>query len=160
MRRICGGLEALLFESKSIPDCWIVWCPQVDVLTQGDHPDHAVALLEEAIRLVIESSINDLSIDDAGSELRRKRVVHPARLGVRAAESEDWPTYQRLLKMRESGQGSYLDLVDLDGFSEGPRRTALVSGDYWIETRSGVFKVDVSFDTYGYVPPEPLKVSD
>lgn len=154
--RIYRDLEALLIRADDVPGCWVAWCPQIDLVTQGDHPDHAAAMLEEAVRMVIEESINDVAMDSRG-DIVRKRVRMPERFGINADKSDDWPTYQKLLKQRDADRRgwSYFDLSELE---DGLDDVILVSGSYRIGTRSGVFKVEVDFDRFGFVPSETFRV--
>ena len=155
--RIHRDLECLLIkEVDGRRAYWLAWCPQLDVMTHGDHVDHAVAMLEEAVRLVIEDGINDMRVDGFGNTVW-KRVQLPERFGTKASEDESWDSYQRLLKDRDGKRRgfSYFDLAQLD---DGLDDHILVSGYYRIETRAGVFKVDVGRDRYGYVPAEVVAV--
>lgn len=136
---------------------WCSWCPEVDVFTQGDHPDHAVAMLEEATRMVIEHSINDCE-PDPGEEFtcRRKRVMHPLRNGRHAHKDDNWGKFQELKEMYEKHDD--FSPFPLGDFRDGLDEYILVGGNAHIETRSGVFKVDVGFDTYGFAPSEKYSV--
>lgn len=165
--RLRLGLHALIIADKDIPGSWFVWCPELDVATMGANPDNAAAMLEEACRMVVEDSINDIAVLSADSadgnlfkgEVVRKRVVHPARLGAKSHEDESWPTFQDMLeKSRERTITNKMNIIELTELADGLDETILVGGALNIETRSGVFRVDVSFDYYGYVPCEQFTV--
>ncbi len=165
--RLRQSLHALILADKDIPGSWFIWCPELDVATMGDNPDNAAAMLEEACRMVVEDSINDsavLSMDSVDGhlfkgEVVRKRVIHPARLGAKSHEDESWQTFQDMLeKQQERKITNRMDIIELSELADGLDETILVGGALHIETRSGVPRVDVSFDYFGYVPCEQFTV--
>lgn len=147
---------------------WVAWCPELDVVTQGDHPDNATAMLEEACRMVLEDAINNtqtLSADRPADDLFKgeivmKRVVHPLRLGAKASEDESWKTFQDMLSMKYHVDHltRQMDIFELTELADGLDPTILVGGSFDIETRSGVVRVGVYFDMFGYVPCEKFTV--
>lgn len=54
--------------------CVIAWCPTLDVMTQGPNFDTAVANLQEAVNLFVEScqrrGVLDKILEDAGIDLK------------------------------------------------------------------------------------------
>lgn len=126
----------------------------MDILTQGDHVEHAVAMLEEATRLVIEDAINDIEADTEGNVIR-KRVTHPLRFGKHASQDESWPEFQKLVELKKKQPWSWFHLKEMgDGLDD----RLLVEGDFEIESRAGVNKVSVWFHEYAFVPGQQFAV--
>jgi hypothetical protein len=132
----------------------MAWCPELDVFTQGDHLDHAVAMLEEAVRLIVEDSINNIESDGRG-DVRPKRVVHPLRLGRRASKDESWPDFQKMLELQKQQPWAWFHLKEL---SDGLDEHILVEGSFEIESRSGVNKVSVWFHEHAFVPGKQFAI--
>jgi hypothetical protein len=152
--RIRERIHGYVRMAHDVSRCWIAWCPELDILTQGDHPDHAVAMLEEATQMVIQDSVNDLDVDFEG-EVTRKRVVHPLRLGRNASQDEMWPEFQEMLRVKESQPWGWFSLSEL---SDGLDDRFIVDGDFEIETRSGVNRVIVWFHDFAFVPSKQFAV--
>jgi predicted RNase H-like HicB family nuclease len=142
---------------------WCAWCPELDVMTQGDHPDNAAAMLEEACRMVLEDAVNYIHESwiepDLAINFRKKRVVHPLRLGAKASEDESWPLYQYLLNAERRVDGyKRIDSFSLNELTDGLDANILVGGSMQVESRAGVNKVMVWFDDFGDVPVEEYHV--
>lgn len=118
----------------------------------GDHPDNAVAMLEEAVRIVVEHAVSD---HESSDEWDRKRITHPLRLGARASEDENWEAFQDLNKINFT---EFVDWFSLKELADGLDERILVEGNLEIETRSGVVKVNVWFHDHGFVPAERFRV--
>ena len=48
------GLSGILYDDGEPPPGLLVYCPQLDVLTQGDSVEHARAMIQDAVEGVIE----------------------------------------------------------------------------------------------------------
>jgi len=46
-------LSAVLWREE---DQWIALCPELDVVSQGDNPEHALKMLKEAVEAYIETA--------------------------------------------------------------------------------------------------------
>jgi hypothetical protein len=161
--RISHGLHCLLMLDTPTKQ-WCAWCPELDVMTQGDHPDNAASMLEEACRMVIEDVINYIHESwvevELGINIRKKRVMHPLRLGAKASEDDSWPLYQELLSsVRRNEDGTrLLDYFQLNELADGLDPNILIEGNFVIESRSGVNKVEVWFHDHGFVPVQQYSV--
>jgi hypothetical protein len=154
--RLGEQLHCLLTLADDVPGVWVAWCPQLDICTQGDHIDHAAAMLEEACTMAIEDCLSIWRSDLFGSG-SPKKVVHPLRLGKDAAEDEGWPTYQKILETQRGTEG-YEDWFSLQELSDNRDGIVLLDGDFNVRTRSGILKVEVRFNDYAYVASERFAV--
>lgn len=155
--RIRQQLHAFITAAEDLPGIWVSWCPELDVCTQGDNPDNATAMLEEACRMVVEDSVcNYRPCTVILGDVMSKKVVHPLRLGARSKDDESWPAFQDVLEKQNSSHR--LEIVELTQLADGLDKTILVNGSLDVYTRSGVFRVDIDFDFYGYVPCEQFVV--
>jgi len=146
--RIRETLHALITRDSPSGQ-WTAWCPTLDIMTCGEHPDHAAAMLEEACQMVVSESIQDSWTSHYSLETKRKKVVHPLRLGITAELDEAWGTYQLQLEAQKSDE---LQLFQLKSLSDGLDEVIFVEGYLEIECRSGVPKVYVGFNDYVWVP--------
>ena len=48
------GLSGILYDDGEPPPGYLVYCPQLDVLTQGDSVEHARAMIQDAVEGVLE----------------------------------------------------------------------------------------------------------
>ncbi len=51
-------LSAVLWKEE---DQWVALCPELDVVSQGDNPEHALEMLKEAVEVYIEAA-KDLGV--------------------------------------------------------------------------------------------------
>ncbi len=135
---------------------WCAWCPELDIMTQGDHPENAAAMLEDCIRVVVEDDLSDHRFTNEEPFSVRKKVTHPFRRGVTAIQDESWETFQSMLRLMERNGGG--DSFSLDVLADGLDPVILVRGNLFITTRTGVAKIDPYLDDYGWVPAENFKV--
>lgn len=147
-------VEALITKATDLPDCWVAWCPTLDVATQGVSPDHAAAMLEDAITIITSSALSNMR--SADGDTVDKVVRHPIRFAEKADQDEDWEKYQDLVKMKKALLlGSFSLREEL---SDGRDDTILLQGWVDVESRCGVIKVRTNMDHYGYVPSVKMVV--
>lgn len=144
----------LLAPDPVFSDQWTSWCPELDVVTCGDHPDHAVAMLEEAIGITVENAVSAHYFDSAGDR-RPKKVMHPSRLGRFSKEDDEWKTFQELKFQNDKLHSGWFALSELE---DGLDEKILVEGYLEVETRSGVVKVNPWLQDQGFVPSELFQV--
>lgn len=147
-------LHALLRAPSDSSGQWSAWCPELDVYTCGDHPDNAAAMLEDAVHIVVSHCLQDWQ-HTGDHDIKRKRVMHPLRLGDKAHLDEDYGVFKSMESQKfEANHDSFM----LNQLSDGLDSTILVDGSLSIETRSGVVKVDVFFQEWGFVPVDVFEV--
>lgn len=154
-------IDVLLIKSDHL---WAAWCPTLDIYSQGDRPEHAAAMLEEACRMVIEDCINNIEVlmfdrPDHGlfkGETVSKKVVHPLRLGSKAHMDDSWEDLQEFKRMYAEDT---LEFFELSTLEDGLDPIIYTEGTVRVEGRSGVMRVDVDIPDYGWVPAESFKAS-
>lgn len=128
---------------------WSAWCPELDVCTCGDHSENAAAMLCDAIREVVSDALSSgnwekhpaPATDDEDFFFKRKRVVHPTRLGKLACEDERWPEFQDY-KDDKNGWGDTA-LIDFDKLDSGTEKIAFVTGFFEWTVRAGVVQIGI-----------------
>lgn len=45
--------------AEDVPECWVAYCPEFDVMSTGDSPSHALAMVREAVTLAIGADLNE-----------------------------------------------------------------------------------------------------
>lgn len=134
---------------------WCSWCPEVDVMSCGDTPNHAIAMLEDAIKAVCE---HDLSRWNWSHEvMTEKKVEHPLRRGVDAPNTEFWLEYKKFSDyVRGVSREHKFTEVDIDHLDQFPNEQfAFLFGRLEIRSRAGIVSVSIRFDDYRgeiYVP--------
>lgn len=65
----------VIYPDDDLPKTWIGHCPEVNVVTQGHSPEHALEVLQEAVTMVIYDDV----ARGADPTERRARIRIPAR---------------------------------------------------------------------------------
>ncbi len=149
-RREFMPVNAILQPSE-ITGVWSAWCPEIDVASQGTDPENALLMLAEAVRMVVEDSLSDRSTYPPLYEPRRKRVIHPSRLGAKSKEDELWPAFENWEKNKWGGQS--FARIPFDELADGSDKVVYVVGQVEWGIRAGMLFVNnPDFDSYGNVP--------
>jgi hypothetical protein len=136
-------------------DRWNIWCPELDIMTCGDHADHAAAMLEDAIMCVVPEMLAAFTFDRDGFRWP-KRVTHPRRLGADASGVELFQTFTDYDSDR--GPWKHQAIVELKSLDRDvPAPVAVVSGDLWWNCRSGVVSAGVDVRDWAFVPARRFK---
>lgn len=154
----------MLFPIEDIDGVWCSWCPEFDIVSQGDGPDHAIGMLSDAIRLVAEDDLDLLSFSwevlfpsdhPMRKELTRKRVRHPLRRGDSARDDEDWIHFEAYRSLvGEWRRTTDIETCRLDRAID----RSVVRGDLDIRSRGGIVHCDVHFSDYAVVPSRSFDV--
>ena len=137
---------------------WNSWCPELDVCSLGENPEHALGMLIDAIRLASEDDLSASRWDesDCGEPVKtRKSVRHPLRRGSRANEDEHWPRFEAFRSMTGDWNRSTDVLVSkLDSSMD----FSVAHGHISIHSHGGIIHCNVHFSDYAIVPACNLNV--
>ncbi len=92
-RTVRCTLHTLITPAQDVPGLWVAHCLELDVISQGNDPEHALRAIAEAVEMVVE---DDLERGDDPLEVRTR------------APEECWIT---LLRVMQTGQP--VDLSEL-----------------------------------------------
>lgn len=79
MTRLAHRLHAVIYPAEDLPGQWIAHCLELDVVTQGDSAEDAVAMLDDALRTL---AYENLSHGQPPFQFR-------------SAPAEDWERFRR-----------------------------------------------------------------
>ncbi len=146
--------DVLLIPSNEM---WMAWCPNIDVTTQGDNPEHAIGMAHDVIRLMFEEDLMGFRWNDpdpeglSERERVRKRVFHPLRRGrfAHVRSDEHWPLYEQFVNRKGVwAQRTHLQLGSLTEVF-GP---SIVMGNTTVSSRGGIVQAIPSLGDWAFVP--------
>ncbi len=155
--RLSFSIDVVLCPCNDIPGTWVTWCPDLDLVSSGDNPEHAVGMLADCVRLAVEDDLSSfewdtglMNVELEEAPVRRHRLVqHPLRRGVRAREDEAWPIVE---SFRDSiGEWSLTASVGL-GRLDGSCPYSIVPGEVSVRSRGGIIHSSVELVDYALVP--------
>lgn len=91
------GMHGVLIRTDEIPGCVAVWCPELDIMTQGFGAEDACFMMYDAARAIIQDDLSATitGVDEEGNWNQiRKRVQHPYRRAFVPKESAEREEYE------------------------------------------------------------------
>lgn len=154
MKRQRMDVSCVLIKTE-IPGVWASWCPELDLMSQGDNPENAIGMLMDAIHLMVVDSISFFRWE--GDAEVKKRVVHPSRLGDHASEDEHWEAFSQW----KSHTGKWRHQADISPrqLEDGLDPIACIHGSLEWQVRGGIASASVDFYDYAYVPAQYYRVT-
>lgn len=118
--------HALLVPCEDLQGEWVSWCPELDIMSQGNGAEHGLAMLCEAIKLCIEDDISS-----------GRRVCHPLRRRdpKSVIEDENWVTFQDARHFNGAWENAATVTMDDLRDADGP---VLASLSICFETMCGI----------------------
>ena len=148
-------VDAMLTRGEPTIDAetpWIAWCPDLDVVTQGDNSEHAIGMLMDAVRLTCES---DLNMFEWGRDTD-ERVRHPLRRGASATLADDWPA---VVVYRRIG-AAVMEAIAVTDLPDDARMRGFVRGSVSVESRGGVVHCVVIFNDFTFVMTPDVRTEE
>lgn len=152
-------LSAMLVKCEDVPGAIYAWCPQLDVATQGDNIEHALAMLQEACIMMVEADLYSFSYRPDGS-YDRDRIRHPLRRGDSAREDDMFPVVEQYMESR--GSFDCTIAISPAEFVAGPETIGFVGFRLEVSTRCGLVFVNGPSRYDGvsvHVPARSLRVN-